>query len=70
MDELTQLHQNFHRCLWYNDTVVPAEVAEEGASIKLEEGDATPIFPDEPHGVILHNWASLQVSLNWSHTNR
>ena len=42
-------------------TVVPAKVAEEGASEELEDGDATPTPPDEPHRVILHSRASLQV---------
>ena len=61
MNELAQLLQYFHRSLGHNHTVVPAKVAEEGASEELEEGDATPTPPDEPHRVILHSRASLQV---------
>ena len=61
MNELAQLLQYFHRSLVHNHTVVPAKVAEKGASVELEEGDATPALPNEPHRVILHSWASLQV---------
>ena len=61
MNELAQLLQYFHRSLGHNHTVVPPKVAEKGASVELEEGDATPALPNEPHCVILHSWASLQV---------